>query len=94
MDTDKIKQNAKEQVEQLNEKLEKLQKQRDKLTEDAQATFEEKLEHLKEQREKLVQTYDEFKSASEINWNIVQKSFDNTADSIKSGINELSELLD
>ncbi|MEX1002724.1 MAG: hypothetical protein WDZ35_11465 [Crocinitomicaceae bacterium] len=91
MDKETFKIEAKEKIEDISSEFEQLEKKSEKLSSEIKKDFKQKLDSLKEQKKKLESKFEEVKASSQLNWEIVQETFENTENSIKSGINELTE---
>ena len=91
MDREKFKQIAQQKIEKFSDEINKLEKKKDKVSSDMRQEFEQQLAKLKKKKSELEKSYKEVKQSSDLNWDIIHETFEDTAESIKKGVNDLTE---
>jgi len=93
MDRQKIKAEAKQQIDSLFNQLEAMEKRRDRVKEDLKNAFDEQLVSLKLRRTELESTFRQWADTRQESWDEAKGKFQESAQSFGRGVSKLATML-
>ncbi|WP_439185437.1 hypothetical protein [Carboxylicivirga taeanensis] len=92
MDKETFKENAKKSIDDIFDKIDELEAKKANTTAETKAAYNKKIAELKSKKDDLKIKYDELLNTTGANWDEAKKSFSESADLFKKGIQELTSL--
>jgi hypothetical protein len=92
MEREEFKQKAKQSIDDIFARIEKLEAKMDKAKTDAKVKYKEEIEALKLKKADLQSKYDNLETAVEEKWEEVKNAFIESAPSFKKGFSTLGKI--
>jgi hypothetical protein len=92
MEREEFKQKAKQSIDDIFVRIEKLEAKMDKAKADAKVKYKDEIDELKAKKADLQAKYEKLEDAVEDKWEEVKKAFIESAPSFKKGLSRLGEI--
>jgi cell division protein FtsB len=92
MEREEFKQKAKQSIDDIFARIEKLEAKMDQAKADAKVKYKDEIDELKAKKADLQAKYEKLEDAVEDKWEEVKKAFIESAPSFKKGLSRLGEI--